>query len=39
VVVFAVIAVAALVLTIVGALFRGPEWSWAWPWQHLYLEL
>jgi menaquinol-cytochrome c reductase cytochrome b/c subunit len=39
VIVFAAIAFAALVLTIVGAFFRGPEWSWSWPWQHLYLEL
>lgn len=39
VVVFTVLAVAALVLTVVGALFRGPEWSWVWPWEHLYLEL
>ena len=39
VVVFTVLAVVALVLTVVGALFRGPEWSWVWPWQHLYLEL
>jgi quinol-cytochrome oxidoreductase complex cytochrome b subunit len=37
--VFTVLAVAALVLTLVGSLFRGPEWSWSWPWQHLYLEL
>jgi menaquinol-cytochrome c reductase cytochrome b/c subunit len=39
VVVAAAIALAALVLTLVGALFRGPEWSWVWPWHHLYLEL
>lgn len=39
VVVFTVLAVTALLLTIVGALFRGPEWSWVWPWEHLYLEL
>jgi quinol-cytochrome oxidoreductase complex cytochrome b subunit len=39
VVVFTVLAVAALVLTVIGSFFRGPEWSWAWPWQHLYLEL
>jgi quinol---cytochrome c reductase cytochrome c subunit, bacillus type len=39
VIAFAVIAVAALALTLVGALFRGPEWSWTWPWSHLYLEL
>lgn len=39
VVVFTVLAVAALALTVIGALFRGPEWSWTWPWEHLYLEL
>ena len=39
VVVFTVLSVSALVLTLIGALFRGPGWSWAWPWQHLYLEL
>lgn len=39
VVVFTVLALAAFVLTLIGAFFRGPEWSWAWPWQHLYLEL
>jgi menaquinol-cytochrome c reductase cytochrome b/c subunit len=37
--VFTGLAIAALVLTLVGSLFRGPEWSWSWPWQHLYLEL
>jgi quinol---cytochrome c reductase cytochrome c subunit, bacillus type len=39
VLVFAVLAVTALVLTVIGTFFRGPEWSWVWPWQHLYLEL
>jgi menaquinol-cytochrome c reductase cytochrome b/c subunit len=39
VVVFTVLAVAALVLTVVGAFFRGPGWSWVLPWHHLYLEL
>lgn len=39
VVVFTLLAIAGLVLTVIGALFRGPEWSWAWPWQNLYLEL
>jgi len=39
VIVFSVLALAALVLTLIGALFRGPEWSWVWPWKHLYLEL
>jgi quinol---cytochrome c reductase cytochrome c subunit, bacillus type len=39
VVVFTVLVVAAVVLTVIGALFRGPGWSWVWPWQHVYLEL
>jgi quinol-cytochrome oxidoreductase complex cytochrome b subunit len=39
VVVFTVLAVAGVLLTLVGSLFRGPEWSWVWPWKHLYLEL
>lgn len=39
VIVFTVLAVAAVVLTLIGALFRGPGWTWVWPWQHLYLEL
>jgi quinol-cytochrome oxidoreductase complex cytochrome b subunit len=38
VIVFTVVAVAALVLTVVGTFFRGPAWSWAWPWQHNYAE-
>ena len=33
------LALSALVLTIIGALFRGPGWTWVWPWHHLYLEL
>lgn len=39
VVVVTALVVAAVALTLIGALFRGPEWSWVWPWQHLYLEL
>ena len=39
VIVFTVLAVAAVVLTVVGAFFRGPGWSWVLPWHHLYLEL
>jgi quinol-cytochrome oxidoreductase complex cytochrome b subunit len=39
VIVFTVLAVVAVALTLIGALFRGPEWSWVWPWKHLYLEL
>jgi quinol-cytochrome oxidoreductase complex cytochrome b subunit len=38
-IVFTVIVMIALVVTVRGALFRGPEWSWVMPWQHLYLEL
>ncbi len=25
-----------VVLTTVGVLFRGPEWSWVWPWKEMY---
>jgi menaquinol-cytochrome c reductase cytochrome b/c subunit len=39
VIVVTALAVAALVLTLIGTLFRGPEWHWVWPWQHLYVEL
>ncbi len=39
VVVFTVLAVAALLLTLVGTLFRGPGWTWVWPWQHMFVEL
>lgn len=39
VVLFTVLIVAAVALTVVGALFRGPGWQWVWPWQELYLEL
>jgi quinol-cytochrome oxidoreductase complex cytochrome b subunit len=28
----------AVVLTVVGALFRGPGWRFVLPWQHLYFE-
>jgi quinol-cytochrome oxidoreductase complex cytochrome b subunit len=39
VVVFTALVAAAIVFTLVGALFRGPGWSWVWPWHHVYLEL
>lgn len=35
---FVVLGVIALVLTIVGALFRGPGWVWVLPWEHWYFE-
>lgn len=25
-----------IVLTVIGTLFRGPEWSWTWPWEGVY---
>lgn len=25
-----------IVLTAIGTLFRGPEWSWTWPWREIY---
>ena len=37
--VFTVLVAVGFLLTLIGALFRGPEWSWVWPWHHLYLEL
>jgi quinol-cytochrome oxidoreductase complex cytochrome b subunit len=39
VIVFTAVVTVGFVLTLIGALFRGPEWSWVWPWKHLYLEL
>ena len=39
VITFTALAVAAFVLTVIGTLFRGPEWHWVWPWDHLYVEL
>jgi len=30
--IFAVFAVVAVVLTIIGTFFRGPNWGWVWPW-------
>jgi hypothetical protein len=28
--------VVVVVLTAIGTLFRGPEWSWTWPWEEIY---
>ncbi len=28
--------VVVVVLTLIGILFRGPEWSWTWPWKEIY---
>jgi menaquinol-cytochrome c reductase cytochrome b/c subunit len=38
VVVFTALAIAALVLTVIGTFFRGPGWSWVPPWKHMYAE-
>jgi quinol-cytochrome oxidoreductase complex cytochrome b subunit len=39
VLVFSGLLAAAVVLTIIGTLFRGPGWTFVAPWTHLYLEL
>jgi quinol-cytochrome oxidoreductase complex cytochrome b subunit len=39
VLVFSGLLAAAVVLTVVGTLFRGPGWTFVAPWTHLYLEL
>lgn len=31
--VFTVIAIVSVVLTVIGTLFRGPNWGWVWPWK------
>jgi quinol-cytochrome oxidoreductase complex cytochrome b subunit len=31
--IFTALAVVAVALTIVGTLFRGPNWAWVWPWR------
>ena len=35
---FALIFAAAAVLTVIGALFRGPGWAFVLPWEQLYFE-
>ncbi len=37
--IFSIVLLVALVLTVLGALFRGPGWEFIAPWQHSYLEL
>jgi quinol-cytochrome oxidoreductase complex cytochrome b subunit len=39
IVLFSLIMTLAVVLTVIGALFRGPGWRWIAPWVHLYLEM
>jgi hypothetical protein len=28
--------IVVVVLTAIGTMFRGPEWSWTWPWEGVY---
>lgn len=30
--IFGVLAVVSIVVTLIGSLFRGPNWAWVWPW-------
>ena len=30
--IFTICVVAAVVLTVIGTYFRGPNWGWVWPW-------
>ncbi len=36
---FTVFMVVWIVLTLIGFMFRGPNWGWVWPWQDWYGEL
>ncbi len=37
--IFTIILAIAVILTVIGALFRGPGWKFVPPWHHNYLEL
>jgi quinol-cytochrome oxidoreductase complex cytochrome b subunit len=36
---FTVFMVVWIILTLIGFMFRGPNWGWVWPWQEWYGEL
>jgi quinol-cytochrome oxidoreductase complex cytochrome b subunit len=36
---FTVFMVIWIILTLIGFMFRGPNWGWVWPWQEWYGEL
>jgi len=36
---FTVFLVVWIILTLIGFMFRGPNWGWVWPWQEWYGEL
>ena len=31
--IFTALVIISVGLTIIGTLFRGPNWAWVWPWQ------
>ena len=37
--VFTTFMIIWIVLTLIGFMFRGPNWGWVWPWQEWYGEL
>ena len=39
VITFTVFLAVWIVLTLIGFMFRGPNWGWVWPWQEWYGEL
>jgi len=39
VITFTIFMVIWITLTLVGFMFRGPNWSWVWPWQEWHGEL
>jgi menaquinol-cytochrome c reductase cytochrome b/c subunit len=36
---FTIFMVVWIALTLIGFMFRGPDWSWVWPWKSWYGEL
>lgn len=36
---FTTFMVVWIILTLIGFMFRGPNWGWVWPWQDWYGEL
>ncbi len=37
--VFTIFLVTWIILTLIGFMFRGPNWGWVWPWEEWYGEL
>ena len=36
---FTIFLVVWILLTLIGFMFRGPDWGWVWPWKDWYGEL